>query len=52
MVTFKVEKNEKYGDYRVNQYINNVWENQRDGNWSKNKAEKKAKQYRQCLLSM
>ena len=49
MVTFKVEKNEKYGDYRVNQYINNVWEN---GNWSKNKAEKKAKQYRQGLLSM
>jgi hypothetical protein len=45
-VTFKVEKNEKYGDYRVNKYLNGVWINQRDNNWSKRKAEEIAEKYR------
>lgn len=46
-VTFKVEKNEKYGDYRVNKYLNGVWINQRDNNWSKKKAEEIAEKYRE-----
>jgi hypothetical protein len=46
-VTFKVEKNVKFGDFRVNMYINGIWENQLDGGWSKYKAEKVAKRYRE-----
>ena len=45
-VTFKVEKNAKYGDFRVVKYSNNLWLNERDGNWSENKAKQIAKQYR------
>lgn len=45
-VKFKVEKNAKYGDFRVNKYLNGTWLNQRDNNWTKNQAEQKAKQYR------
>lgn len=46
IVTFKVEQNEKYGDFRVVKYLNGTWLNERDGNWTKNKAEQKAKEYR------
>jgi hypothetical protein len=46
-VTFKVEQNKKYGVFRVVKYINGFWLNERCGNWSKNKAEQKAKQYRE-----
>ena len=38
-VTYKVEKNEKFGDYRIHQYIDGVWNNARDDNWSKAAAE-------------
>jgi hypothetical protein len=46
-VTFKVEQNAKYGDFRVVKYLNGTWLNERDGNWTKNKAEQKAKEYRE-----
>ena len=46
VITYKVEKNEKYGDYRVNKYLNGKMVNQRDGNWTKEEAENKAEQYR------
>ena len=45
-VTFKVEQNEKYGDFRVVKYLNGIWLNERDGGWTENKAEQKAKEYR------
>jgi len=45
-VTFKVEQNEKYGDFRVVKYLDGVWVNERDGNWSKHKAEEIARNYR------
>ena len=37
-ITYTVEKNEKFGDYRINQYIDGVWNNARDNNWSKGQA--------------
>ena len=46
IVTFKVEQNAKYGDFRVVKYLNGLWLNERDGNWSKYKANQKAKEYR------
>jgi len=46
-VTFKVEQNEKYGDFRVVKYLNGIWLNERDGNWTKSKAKQKAKEYRE-----
>jgi hypothetical protein len=46
-VTFKVEQNKKYQDFRVNKYLNGEWINQRDGNWSKCQAEQKATEYRE-----
>ena len=46
-VTFKVEQNAKYGDFRVVKYLNGVWINERDGNWTKSKANQKAKEYRE-----
>ena len=45
-VTFKVQQNAKYGDFRVVKYLNGTWLNERDCNWTKNKAEQKAKEYR------
>jgi len=45
-VTFKVEQNAKYGDFRVVKYLNQIWLNERDGNWTKNKANQKAKAYK------
>lgn len=45
-VKFKVEQNKVFGDFRVIKYVNGIWTNERDGNWSKNKAEQKAKEYR------
>lgn len=45
-VTFKVERNVKYGDFRVVKYLNGVWINERDANWTKRQAEKAAKTYR------
>jgi predicted NUDIX family NTP pyrophosphohydrolase len=46
-VKFKVEQNAMYGDFRVVKYLNGFWLNERDGNWSKSKAEQKAREYRQ-----
>ena len=43
MTTYKVVKNEKYGDYRVEQYVNDEWENEFDGNWTKAEANKNKK---------
>ena len=37
-VEFKISKNEKYGDYRVDEYFNGVWNNQRDNGWSGSQA--------------
>lgn len=37
-VKFAVEKNEKYGDHRVVEYFDCEWNNERDNNWSKEKA--------------
>ena len=37
-VTFAVEKNEKYGDFRVVEYFDGEWNNERDNNWTKEKA--------------
>lgn len=51
-ITYKVEKNEKYGDYRVVKYVNGVWNNERDCNWSKSKAAKIATEYRKRLRTM
>ena len=48
-VTFKVEQNEKYGDFRVVKYLKETWLNERDGNWTKNQAEQKAKEYRELV---
>lgn len=44
-VTFKVEKNERYGDFRVVKYVNNQWYNERDNNWTKKEAEEQLKKY-------
>ncbi len=46
VVTYKVEQNEKFGDFRVHKYLNGEWWNERDGNWSKGKAQSVAKEYR------
>ena len=45
-VTFKVNQNEKYGDFRVDKYLDGKWVNQRDNNWSKKQAEIVAQKYR------
>ena len=45
VVTFKVEQNKIWGDFRVEKYLNGKWINGRDNNWSKAQAESKAKQY-------
>ena len=37
-VKFAVEKNEKYGDHRVVEYFDGEWNNERDNNWSQQKA--------------
>ncbi|AGO47857.1 hypothetical protein Phi46:1_gp46 [Cellulophaga phage phi46:1] len=47
MKTFKVEFNEKYQEHRVVEYLNGEWINEYDGNFSKEKAEKIAKNKRQ-----
>jgi hypothetical protein len=39
IVTFEVNQNSKYGDFRVDKYLNGIWVNQRDGNWTKQTAE-------------
>ena len=46
-VTFKVEQNSRFGDFRVVKYCGGVWANERDNNWTKSQAEKKAKEFRQ-----
>lgn len=45
-ITFKVEKNEIFGDYRINKYVGGQWINQKDNNWTKSEAEKIAEKYR------
>lgn len=49
VVEYKVEKNEKYGDYRIVKYINGIWKDEVDNNYNKEWAERKAKLYRDCL---
>jgi hypothetical protein len=39
-VKFTVEKNERYGDHRVVEYVDGEWNNERDNGWSKYQAEK------------
>ena len=43
--TFKVEQNAIFKDYRVVKYVDGFWDNARDNNWTKSKAEKIAKKY-------
>jgi hypothetical protein len=38
VVTFKVEQNKIWGDFRVEKYLNGKWINGRDNNWSKAQA--------------
>jgi hypothetical protein len=45
VVTFAVNQNAKYGDFRVDKYLNGIWVNQRDCNWSKEQAIAIAKNY-------
>ena len=37
-ITYKVEQNEKYKDFRIAKYVDNVWENERDNNWNQEQA--------------
>jgi hypothetical protein len=46
-VTFKVEQNAKFGDFRVVKFLNGARFNERDGNWTKSRAEQIAKKYRE-----
>jgi hypothetical protein len=48
-VTYKVEQNKKYGDFRIVKYINNVWENEIDNNWNKEFANILCKSYNDKL---
>lgn len=48
-IEFKVEQNLKFGDYRINKYVNNIWVNQIDNNWTKAQANKIAKKYNNLL---
>lgn len=45
-ITYKVEQNPLYGDFRVVKYIDNQWTNERDGNWTKEKAQTIAENYK------
>lgn len=49
-VVYKVEQNKKYGDFRVVKYINGIWENEFDGNWTKGQANRKCKLFRSLLI--
>lgn len=49
LIECKVEKNEFYGDFRVVKYINGQWNNEFDGNWSKETAEKNCAHLSQYL---
>jgi recombinational DNA repair protein RecT len=49
MTKFKVEKNKKYGDFRVVMYVNGVWKDEFDGMWSEAKAKREALLYRERL---
>lgn len=48
-VTYKVEQNKKYGDFRIVKYINNVWENEIDNNWNEKSANLLCKSYNDKL---
>jgi len=45
MKTYEVKLNDKYGDYRVHEYINGVWENEWDGDWTESQAKAVARLY-------
>lgn len=45
-IVYIVVQSEKYGDWRVNKFVNGKWVNQRDGNWTQEEAEEKAEYYR------
>lgn len=40
-VELKLEKNEKYGDWRIAVYVNDEWVNEVDNNYTKKQAERK-----------
>ena len=48
-VTFKVEQNKIFGDFRVVKYVNGEWYNERDNNWNKIQAEKKCREYKRMI---
>jgi Ser/Thr protein kinase RdoA (MazF antagonist) len=41
--TYKIEKNEKYGDFRVVEYLNGEWNDEFDNNWNEEHAKKMLK---------
>jgi hypothetical protein len=50
-VTFTVEQNEIFGDFRVMKYVNGEWLNLREGNWTKRQADVKAQEYRELTAN-
>lgn len=52
LVEFKVEKNERYGDYRVHEYFNGEWNNQIDNNWSESQANKIKDYLQRSLIAL
>lgn len=49
-VEFTVEKNERYGDHRVVEYVGGEWNNERDNGWSKSQAEKLKRNLTKVLM--
>jgi hypothetical protein len=51
-VEFKVSQNEKYGDYRVDEYFNGTWNNQRDNGWTEKEANNIKKRLETVLVKL
>ncbi|MCF2903249.1 hypothetical protein L1267_23045 [Pseudoalteromonas sp. OFAV1] len=51
-VEFKVSQNEKYGDYRVDEYFNGTWNNQRDNGWTEKEANNIKKRLDTALVKL
>ncbi len=42
-ITYKIEKNQKYRDYRINEYHDNIWFNAYDNGWTLKQATEQLK---------
>lgn len=51
-IEFKVSKNKKYGDYRVDEYIDGLWTNQIDNNWTESQAIEIKDRKTECIISL